>query len=187
MTKKLRLLVTTDCPNKCPMCCNNSWDFDKLPIVDKFDYDEIMITGGEPMLFLYKIYRLAEAIKVSSRELYGKVPKIYIYTSRLSMFSIAEICSKVDGFVFIPHSAKDVEDLIQLSKELKTLNRYIGVVRNRMLSLSLRLNILPEIEAMIPKDLDLSMWKIKHLKWIKDCPVPEGEDFRRIKNLWHEQ
>lgn len=32
--EKLRLLVTTKCPNKCPMCCNNSWDFSKLPVVE---------------------------------------------------------------------------------------------------------------------------------------------------------
>lgn len=41
--EKLRLLVTTKCPNKCPMCCNNSWDFSKLPVVEHFNYKEIMI------------------------------------------------------------------------------------------------------------------------------------------------
>lgn len=50
--EKLRLLVTTKCPNKCPMCCNNSWDFSKLPVVEHFNYKEIMITGGEPFCFL---------------------------------------------------------------------------------------------------------------------------------------
>ena len=45
MNKKLRLLVTTKCPNKCPMCCNNQFDFDKLPVVDRWDYDEIMISS----------------------------------------------------------------------------------------------------------------------------------------------
>ena len=27
MNKKLRLLVTAKCHNKCPMCCNNQFDF----------------------------------------------------------------------------------------------------------------------------------------------------------------
>lgn len=35
MNKKLRLLVTTKCNNKCPMCCNKQFNFDKLPIVDR--------------------------------------------------------------------------------------------------------------------------------------------------------
>jgi hypothetical protein len=39
MNKKLRLLVTTQCPNKCPVCCNDSWDFSKLPVVDRWDYE----------------------------------------------------------------------------------------------------------------------------------------------------
>lgn len=61
--EKLRLLVTTKCPNKCPMCCNNSWDFSKLPVVEHFNYKEIMITGGEPLLFPEKLSNLAESIR----------------------------------------------------------------------------------------------------------------------------
>lgn len=61
--EKLRLLVTTKYPNKCPMCCNNSWDFSKLPVVEHFNYKEIMITGGEPLLFPEKLANLAESIK----------------------------------------------------------------------------------------------------------------------------
>lgn len=30
MNKKLRLLVTTKCPNKCPMCCNNSVELNNM-------------------------------------------------------------------------------------------------------------------------------------------------------------
>lgn len=42
MNKKLRLLLTTRCPNKCPMCCNNSWDFSRLPVVERWDYEQIV-------------------------------------------------------------------------------------------------------------------------------------------------
>jgi hypothetical protein len=40
------------------------------------------------------------------------------------------------------------------------------------------------MKALLPKDIDLSMWKVKDMEWVKDCPVPEGEDFRRIKELF---
>ena len=43
MNKKLRLLVTAKCHNKCPMCCNNQFDFEEIPVVDRLDYDEISI------------------------------------------------------------------------------------------------------------------------------------------------
>lgn len=69
--EKLRLLVTTKCPNKCPMCCNNSWDFSKLPVVEHFNYKEIMITGGEPLLFPEKLANLAESIKTVQKLAYG--------------------------------------------------------------------------------------------------------------------
>ena len=43
MNKKLRLLVTAKCHNKCHMCCNNQFDFEEIPVVDRLDYDEISI------------------------------------------------------------------------------------------------------------------------------------------------
>lgn len=80
MNKKLRLLVTTKCPNKCPMCCNNSWDFSSLPVVDRWDYEEIMITGGEPLIHTKKVAELIRSIQVIS-EVYTNIPKVYVYTS----------------------------------------------------------------------------------------------------------
>lgn len=43
MNKKLRLLMTAKYHNKCPMCCNNQFDFEEIPVVDRLDYDEISI------------------------------------------------------------------------------------------------------------------------------------------------
>lgn len=103
----------TDCPNKCPMCCNNQFDFSKLPVVDRWNYDEIMITGGEPLLFT---------------------------------------------------------------------DTLVGVLIS--IDVSLRLNLFPDMKALLPKDIDLSLWKVKDMEWVENCPVPEGEDFRRIANLW---
>lgn len=49
---------------------------------------------------------------------------------------------------------------------------------------SLRLNLFPDMKALLPKDIDLSLWQVKDMEWVENCPVPEGEDFRRIANLW---
>nr|DAN95471.1 MAG TPA: hypothetical protein [Crassvirales sp.] len=33
----------------------------------------------------------------------------------------------------------------------------------------------------------LNLFKnIKDMEWIKDCPVPKGEDFKRLSILWKE-
>ena len=85
--EKLRLLVTTKCPNKCPMCCNNSWDFSKLPVVEHFNYKEIMITGGEPLLFPEKLSNLAESIRTVQKLAYGNKGKsISVLVHKLCAF-----------------------------------------------------------------------------------------------------
>ena len=70
MNKKLRLLVTAKCHNKCPMFCNNQFDFEKIPVVDRLDYDEISITGGEPLLAecCCKTFDLVDSISSKASE-----------------------------------------------------------------------------------------------------------------------
>lgn len=175
--RKLRLLVTTDCPNKCPMCCNNSWNFDELPRVRDFDYDEVMITGGEPLLFPGKVEELARSIRTLNPIMYPEedTPKVYIYTSIAHWSPVTKVLGSIDGIVITPHDKKAVEDFILLNSILKGGTKC-----------SLRLNLFKNIRDMLPKDIDLSMWKVKDMEWIKDCPVPKGEDFRRLPELWHE-
>ena len=37
MNKKLRLLITTKCPNNCFLCYNKNFDLDSLENVNSFD------------------------------------------------------------------------------------------------------------------------------------------------------
>lgn len=166
--KKLRLLITGKCPNKCPMCCNNRFDLEKIPVVEGFDqYDEINITGGEPMLFPYDLYDIISDIR-HIEQYTGKHKRVYLYTSKMPKDDILDL---VDGICYTPHSKKDAEDFIRERERVESM------------SISLRLNVFPEVENYLPKDSELPQWKVKHMQWIKDCPVPQGEDFRRINTL----
>ena len=92
MNKKLRLLVTAKCHNKCPMCCNNQFDIEKIPVVDRFDYDEISITGGEPMLTresFEKVLRLVHSFCSVSKAIGMPMPKFYLYTAFFDFDTIA--------------------------------------------------------------------------------------------------
>lgn len=42
----------------------------------------------------------------------------------------------------------------------------------------------PDIKKHIPDNTDLSLWKVKDMQWIKDCPVPADEEFKRVAELW---
>lgn len=163
------------------MCCNNQFDFNKLQRVRDFDYDEVMITGGEPLLFPKKVAELAKSIKVCNSIIYPeeKTPKIYVYTSIASYIALRQILLVVDGIVLTPHSKEDVTRFLTLNKTLKMFLRV-----NPNLRVSFRLNLFKNIKEMLPKDVDLSLWKVKDIEWVKDCPVPEGEDFRRLPTLW---
>ena len=34
------------------------------------------------------------------------------------------------------------------------------------------------------QSVDLSHWQIKDMIWIKDCPAPHDEEFKRVGKLW---
>lgn len=172
---KLRLLVTTQCPNKCPMCCNNSWDFSKLPVVEHFNYKEVMITGGEPLLFPEEVTLLSDAIKNGNRLACNHKVSVFIYTALAD--NIITILPHVDGVVYTPHSDKDIESFLGL-------NRIIGLFPESVKNKSLRLNLFANMKKLIPQYTDLSHWQVKDMIWVKDCPVPSDEEFKRVGKLW---
>ena len=49
----------------------------------------------------------------------------------------------------------------------------------------MRVNLFEEQEAQLPEGF---VWNkniiLKQMQWIPDCSIPEGEDFRRLVNLF---
>jgi hypothetical protein len=179
--KKARLLVTADCPNKCPKCCNKLYNLNTVPVIDRWDYEEISITGGEPALFSKEIYHLIQGIReVQSAQ--GVRSKIFIYTSKTTLLWDEAVLSSVDGITYTPHNEEDVQFLVDINEEFLKRGMFTHYVcENKP---SLRLYLFPEIVELLPSGIDLSLWDIKFIHWRDDCPIPEGEDFRRVKNLW---
>ena len=103
MNKKLRLLVTAKCHNKCPMCCNNQFDFEKIPVVDRLDYDEISITGGEPLLpdCNGKTMWLAHGIRNVFRTLGIPAPRLFLYTAWVDYRTLRNRSYDFDGYSLV--------------------------------------------------------------------------------------
>ena len=74
---KARVLVTKKCNRKCKGCCNETLGIiDKISFEDLFKYDEICITGGEPMLLSD---RLVEMIHNRNRNISGQLQYVPLY------------------------------------------------------------------------------------------------------------
>ena len=175
--KKLRLLVTKKCHNDCPKCCNKQYDLDAVPVIDRFDYDEVCITGGEPMLDFQKVIRIAEMFKTVATVL-GKEVKVYLYTARITSAQLHVMMTRelIDGICVTPHSNGDINDFKKLNRGL-LFNFHID--NSFYEDISLRLNLFADVKEHL-RDENLILWKIKEMEWLDECPVPEGEDFRRV-------
>ena len=163
--KKLRLLTTLLCDKSCPGCCNHDWDIFNLPVCTSFrGYKEVILTGGEPMLNPVQLYHIISKIRKENKRC-----KIYLYSALINNYSI-EILQLVDGLTFTLHYQKDVENLEQFDLDLFPYKKYF---KNK----SLRLHIFDDIQV----NNKLTMgWNVKRLKWIKNCPLPEGEILMRL-------
>lgn len=171
--KKLRLLFTKKCNRNCEGCCNKDWDLEALPVftmgVTSLEgFNEILITGGEPLLFPVELNDLVNELK----EYYPHC-KIYIYTAWAEdwRFSQRILLQKVDGFTITLHDQKSAEDFVK---------QEIQLVRWIPKTSSIRLNIFEDI--MFPL-VFTQKYKVKEgMRWIKDCPLPTDEIFMRYES-----
>lgn len=157
--KKLRLLVTKQCNRSCEGCCNKYWNLDSLPICTSFkEYDEVLLTGGEPALKPLVVLRTIQKIREQNPE-----AKIFIYSANIMSCTFTSI---TDGITYTLHEQSDVKDFLVVNDVIDK-------------SKSNRLNIFKGIT--LPKDIDLSGWKVKdNMVWDKDCPLPENEVLMRL-------
>jgi len=159
---KLRLLITKDCNRSCKGCCNKDWDLDKLPICTDFrGYSEVILTGGEPMLYPDKIINLCKEIRKQNNTC-----KIYLYTADIKKFYDWYIDNIVDGVTVTLHEQRDVV----------AFKEYSGLYSH----LNLRLNVFKGIK--LPEYT--GEWIVQRdIVWIKDCPLPKGEVFMRVEDI----
>jgi len=161
--KKLRLLLFEQCNRDCDGCCNKDWDIESLPVEDDFSiYDEVLLTGGEPMLDWSLIFKVTTLIRSQGNA------KVYVYTAKLDKIpEVIAVLNYVDGMTVTLHDQSDVPDF-------KAFNEYILQIKPNK---SLRLNIFRGVVV----SLDLSPWSVKDdMVWIKDCPLPENEVFKKL-------
>lgn len=171
--KKLRLLFTPNCNRRCEGCCNKDWELDELPEAEHFDYDEILITGGEPLLYPEKLIGFLKALNVVSDAKLILYTAMTVHRRKLPLF---DVMPYLDGVTITLHEQNDVDNLKSLLYNIEGLDPLFET--NPFENKSLRLNVFKGIDI---SGLDLSDWEVKdNMEWIKDCPLPENEEFKQI-------
>ena len=168
--KILRLLITDKCLRNCKDCCNKQWNLRKLPVENDYSkYSEILLTGGEPLLFPYSVIKVIGEIRN-----FTQGTKIYLYTAMVENANkVLMVLDFLDGLTVTLHEQKDVEYFSKLN-DLLQCNNYSKK--------SLRLNIFSGVDI---GKINLSCWKVKKdIVWIENCPLPKNEVFKRYKMLF---
>ena len=167
--KTLRLLMTEDCNRNCEGCCNKDWDLKNLPVETNFrKYDEIVVTGGEPLLYPPDLMALVYDIRTQNPE-----AKIIVYTAKTNdVKALLSVLAVVDGLTITSHDLQDLMNFMAFDVAIPDYLRYK----------SLHLNVFEGIINGLFSETYKTNWKIKNnVKWIKNCPLPENEVFRRMK------
>jgi len=165
MKNKLRLLITEECKRNCEGCCNKDWDLKNLPVEKDFrSYDEILLTGGEPLLLdTTTVLKVIKEIKNQNQR-----AKIYLYTAKIDdVEKIASLLHFLDGITVTLHDQKDAHHFLRLYYFIE------DYIDHKIF----RLNVFKGITTYIEV---LNGWRIKKdIEWIDNCPLPEGEIFKR--------
>jgi organic radical activating enzyme len=163
--KKLRLLLFEDCDRNCKGCCNKQWDLKRLPVCTTYKgYDQIILTGGEPMLNPNLINKVIDQIRSANKSC-----KIILYTAKVDNYEVMyQLIEKLDGITVTLHEAMDIASFNRFNDYI-----YCKNVNGK----SLRLNVFREVG---PIQIYMLWETKKNIEWIEDCPLPKDEIFMRF-------
>jgi organic radical activating enzyme len=175
MKKKLRLLLVEECNRRCKGCVNTMHDLDILPVVKSFKgYNEIILTGGEPMMYPALIVQTIQKIRKQNLNC-----KVYLNTAKVDeVRDILRVWGFLDGITVTLHVDKDFKTFQDTVKWMESYR----ITRSKI---SKRLNVVSDVLTRMSWEqirwLKKSGWQIKSKMWMDDCPLPEGEVFMRLK------
>ena len=170
--KKAMLIVTRECHRHCRNCCNDLpanqkyWNAaDVLHGTDDISclagYDEVRLTGGEPLLYEETVGALLHFLRNQNKD-----QDLYLYTS-ICTPHVENMLTVLQGVTFSMHHPLKVDDHIHLHLMHNLALRHQDV--------SFRLSIDPAISAQLP--IYPTRWsQIKTTPMLEECPPPADTD-----------
>jgi len=169
MKRKARVLLWETCNRNCDGCCNKDWDLKSLPKVNLQGlkpYDEIILTGGEPMLYPSMVLVIAKGIKY-------KYPSktLTLYTAKVDSLMWPAVMWAFDRLTVTLHDQSDLDTFMKwgcYSYEPRVISKRLNVFKN------------VHIDRKERATIERNKWKIRDgIEWIENCPLPKGEEFLR--------
>ena len=161
-----------DCNRHCENCCNKEEVFEQHNVLNNIDdlltYDEILITGGEPMLIPMKVRNFIKLLR-EGKDYKGK---IYLYTAlyekHLNKY-YEEILDMINGLHFTVHNEATDKEIMQL----KQLSESYLPLDDKSCRLAIDSRLYDKYDF---SNIDFSPWSVvRKLKWLVNCPLPEKE------------
>ncbi|MDF2499327.1 MAG: 4Fe-4S single cluster domain [Anaerosporomusa subterranea] len=178
--KKARLLVTLECPRSCEGCCNDNLKLDKIAILPSIDqllqYDEVIISGGEPMLIPGKVMEFCQTLR--QMEYTGQIymySALYNHTLREEYVGLLRrtgvgIKPLLNGLHFTVHNEAGDREI----NELKQLSKFLQIFSDKQLRLAIDGRLYERFDF---SNIEFSAWDVvRKLQWKDDCPLPSGEE-----------
>ena len=167
-----RLILTEKCNRECPGCVNKQHNFNNYESWDwkrAVSWDQILITGGEPMLFPHEV--IAFVKKLRGVYGYSRHTNIYMYTaSCVDQKMFLEILEWIHGYCLTLHTQDDVGAFERINSHLNLVGPY---------DKSMRLNV---FRGVTLPNKPYPLWNIKKdIVWLKDCPLPPDETIRVLR------
>lgn len=181
----MHLFILKTCRHKCPMCCNNLYDVDEIPvptIEELKTINTICFTGGEPFL----VEDLSK-IAVKLKKQYPNIETIYSYTSGLSllMYMKKHSTSNINGLEGLDGVTISPKDKLDWSAA-QTLLKNDEYRHALSMMKSNRIYVFTDDDKPyedIREYVDKSNFKMIERYWDDEFETPDNEIFRRLPIL----
>lgn len=173
----MHLFITNKCDHVCPLCCNNLYDIEKIPVATVEELKQVStvcITGGEPFDVLSTNLSLISGLRIQ----FPNIQNLYIYTSGPALVKYRGLCLDfVSGVNITPKNKHDWKELEHMPNFI--VSHLKQMKENRLYVFKDQMDNFEEYKSLVEK-LNL---QVIYRRWDKEFKTPDNEIFRRLPIL----
>ena len=176
MSKVTQVIVTKKCLKRCRGCVTKTLlDLETVTFDDLMSYENIHITGGEPMLMADRCVELVHRLRL--KDFTGMITLSTSDASRVGRYWAADmLIDEVDGLFFTLHYNANKEKLKNELRSLRKLDKYLSSKdrkgKDDVLYIDKRV-----YDTEYVKTLKGGWSLIEPQEWIRNIKVDNPEDY----------